>query len=170
MKSTLMLLATFTLALTGAMAKDKPAKAELKDASGATVGTATLKQAGDGVLLTVKLTNAKPGQHGIHIHTAGKCEAPDFKSAGGHFNPASKHHGSLNPEGKHGGDLPNITVDANGRGSLHETVSGITLGTGTNGLFHEGGTSLVLHADADDMKSDPAGNSGARIACGVITH
>ncbi|MCX6625698.1 MAG: superoxide dismutase family protein [Acidobacteria bacterium] len=168
MKATLILLVTLSVALTAAYAKEKPAKAELKDSSGAKVGTATFSAAGAGVLVTVKLTGAKPGKHGLHIHSVGKCEAPDFKSAAGHFNPSAKHHGAHNPEGKHGGDLPNITADASGKGSIRETVSGVSLGTGDNGLFHQGGTAIVLHADADDLKSDPAGNSGARVACGVI--
>ncbi len=169
MKFTLILPALLALVMSGAMAKDKPAKAGLKDASGANVGTATLRETNGGVLVSVKLTGVKPGVHGIHIHTVGKCDAPAFTSAGGHFNPAHKHHGAMNPEGKHGGDLPNITVAANGKGSLKETVSGINLGTGENGLFHTGGTAVVVHADPDDMKSDPAGNAGVRVACGVIT-
>jgi len=145
------------------------AHAVLKDANGATVGTATFRQSGKDVNVLVRLNHVKPGVHGIHIHEAGKCDAPDFKTAGGHFNPTGRHHGADNPQGMHMGDLHNITVAANGKGTLKETVSGITLGPGDSSLFHNGGTALVLHADPDDLKSDPAGNSGARIACGVIT-
>lgn len=144
------------------------AHADLKNANGEQVGTATFKQVKDGVAVSVHVNNVKPGVHGIHIHEAGKCDAPGFTTAGGHFNPGKKHHGMENPQGMHMGDLRNITVAANGKGTLKETVKGVTLGPGENSLFHEGGTALVLHADPDDMKSDPAGNAGARIACGVI--
>jgi len=163
-----LLTAALSLAMVGAMAKEKPATAVLKDAGGAKVGTATFRETGGGVLVSVKLEGVKPGVHGIHIHAAGSCVAPAFLSAAGHFNPAHKQHGSMNPQGMHRGDLPNITVAANGRGSLRATVTGIDLGTGENGLFHPGGTALVVHANPDDLKSDPAGNAGARVACGVI--
>lgn len=170
MKFPVILTAVLSLVAVGAMAAEKPATAELKDASGAKVGTATLSETSKGVLVSVKLTGVKPGVHGIHIHAVGSCVAPDFKSAAGHFNPAHKQHGAMNPQGMHRGDLRNITVAANGKGSLKETISGIDLGTGENGLFHPGGTAIVVHADPDDMKSDPAGNAGARVACGVISH
>lgn len=119
--------------------------------------------------MAVTVTNLSPGVHAIHIHEAGKCDAPDFKTAGGHFNPANKQHGMQNPEGHHAGDLPNLTVGANGKGTFKSTIQDVTLaGDGANSLFHAGGTSVVIHEKADDMKTDPAGNAGARIACGVI--
>lgn len=168
MRFSAILMAAAVLVPAAVMAAEKPAAAELKNANGAVVGTATFRQTGKGVLVSVKLNGVEAGVHGIHIHAVGKCEAPGFLSAGGHFNPAHKQHGSMNPAGMHRGDLPNITVAANGKGSLKETVTGIDLGTDEHGLFHPGGTAIVLHAGPDDLKSDPAGNSGARIACGVI--
>src|ERR1022692_4503951 len=100
---------------------------------------------------------------------AGKCDAPGFTTAGGHFNPANKQHGMQNPEGHHAGDLPNLTVGANGKGAFKTTIQNVTLaGDGATSLFHAGGTSVLIHEKADDMKTDPAGNAGARIACGMI--
>lgn len=169
MKLTVIGCAALLLAAAGwAAPKEPAAHAVLKNAKGEKAGTATFTEVSNGVNVAVRLNNMKPGVHGIHIHEAGKCDAPDFKTAGGHFNPTAKHHGSGNPQGMHMGDLRNISVAANGTGRLKETVKGITLGPGEDSLFHNGGTALVVHADPDDMKSDPAGNSGARIACGVI--
>src|ERR1035437_6825236 len=140
-------------ALTAAGADRKAAAAELKDAKGQTVGQVKLKEGKNAVTLSAKVTNLPPGQHAIHVHTVGTCEAPDFKTAGGHFNPDNKKHGLENPEGHHAGDMPNFTIDANGKGSYTATLQGVTLaGTGANSLFHEGGTAVVIHEKADDMK------------------
>lgn len=161
----------FLLALAvplAAAAAAPSASASLKDAEGKELGTATLKQVKGGVSVHVVVTGLTPGKHGIHVHGAGKCEPPDFKSAGGHFNPGEKHHGLSNPEGPHVGDMPNLVVGKNGKAAATFTVKGATLGEGPGSLFGPEGTALVIHADADDQKTDPAGNSGARIACGVI--
>jgi len=155
--------------LSAADAGRKSATAELKDANGQTVGHAKFKQGKNAVLLTVTATNLPAGEHAIHVHAVGKCEAPDFKTAGGHFNPENKKHGLLNPEGHHAGDMANFRVRASGKGAYRATLPGVTLeGSGANSLFHEGGTALVVHEKADDMMTDPAGNAGTRIACGPI--
>jgi Cu-Zn family superoxide dismutase len=145
------------------------ATANLANGKGEKVGTAKLKETPKGVSLTLDVSNLPPGVHGFHIHAVGKCEAPDFKSAGGHFNPEGKKHGLENPEGHHAGDMQNLTVDAQGKAKVKVVVQGVTLGDGANSLFQPQGTAIVIHADPDDMKTDPAGNAGARIACGVIT-
>lgn len=156
------------LALLTTAASAAPAKATLKDAKGAEVGTAVIKPAAGGVQVSLKLAGMPAGVHAIHIHAVGKCEAPGFTTAGGHFNPEKKQHGMHNPQGSHAGDLENITVGPKGKLKTKINVKGVTLGDGANSLFHEGGTAIVIHAAADDYKTDPAGNAGARIACGVI--
>jgi Cu-Zn family superoxide dismutase len=151
-------------------AAPKTAHADIVNAQGAKIGTAKLKAVSGGVQIKVSVAQLTAGDHGIHIHTVGKCEGPAFTTAGGHFNPTSAHHGVNNTQNPHphAGDLPNLTVAANGRGSATVTATGVTLGDGANSLFHDGGTSLVIHAKADDLMSDPSGNSGDRIACGII--
>ena len=144
------------------------ARAQLKDAQAKVVGTATLSEVPGGVRVTLRVNGLKPGEHGFHIHAVGKCEPPDFMSAGAHFNPHAKHHGLANPQGPHAGDFPNLKVGADGAGSLDTIDSLVTLKEGPNSLIRPGGTSLIIHADPDDEKTDPAGNSGARVTCGVI--
>jgi Cu-Zn family superoxide dismutase len=143
----------------------------LKDAKGNDVGTATIKSSGKGVEVKLNVKSLPPGEHALHFHQNAKCEAPDFKSAGPHFNPDNKQHGLDNPQGHHNGDMPNVTVAANGTSKAAVKDPNVVLGTGSeaNSLFANGGTALMIHAKADDMKTDPAGNAGDRIACGVIT-
>jgi Cu-Zn family superoxide dismutase len=146
----------------------KSAHADIMDAQGSKVGTARITAGADGVSVLVNVEKLSPGTHGIHIHNIGKCEGPAFTTAGGHFNPDMKKHGKDNPDGPHAGDLLNLEVGADGAGKATLHAMGVTLGDGPNSLFHDGGTAIVIHATADDYKTDPSGNSGARIACGVI--
>jgi len=163
-------LSCFSAAGQLAAASPKSAHAEIMNAQGTRIGSAKITPTGHGVKISVKVSQLTPGEHGIHIHAVGKCEAPAFTSAGGHFNPTAAHHGihSVQDPHPHLGDLMNLVVDKNGRGNANFIADGVTLGDGANSLFHEGGTSLVIHAKADDLMSDPSGNSGDRIACGVI--
>jgi Cu-Zn family superoxide dismutase len=142
------------------------ATATLHDATGASVGTATLRDTHAGLLITGSLTGIPAGAHGIHVHAVGKCEAP-FTTAGGHFNPESKHHGFMSAEGPHLGDLPNVITVASGSTQFEFLLADASL-KGRNALLDADGASIVVHAGRDDFVTDPAGNSGARIACGIV--
>lgn len=144
------------------------AHADIVNAQGQKIGTAEIQPSGSGVRIDVSVSQLPPGTHAIHVHNVGKCDAPDFASAGPHFNPTSKKHGKDNPDGPHSGDLLNLEVQADGVGKASLADPNATLAAGPNSLFHDGGTALVIHAGPDDYKTDPSGNSGARIACGVI--
>ena len=144
---------------------------ELKDAKGNSVGTATIIAKGQGVEVKLDLKDLPPGEHAVHFHQKPMCDPPDFKTAGGHFNPTNKQHGFDNPNGHHAGDMTNFTVKENGTAKATVKDADVVLGNGSesNSLLANGGTSIMIHAKADDMKTDPSGNSGDRIACGVIT-
>jgi Cu-Zn family superoxide dismutase len=156
------------LSLPAAAQSGQIAHADLKDKSGKAVGSADLTQTAVGVLIKLSIKDLKSGEHAVHVHAVGKCDAP-FDSAGPHFNPGNHKHGMLAGEG-HAGDLPNLHVPQNGDLEVEMVAANVTLDTGKpNSLFDSDGSSLVIHAAADDYRTDPAGDSGERIACGVIT-
>src|SRR5215470_3206847 len=143
-------------------------KVELKDAQGKDVGNILIWDQGPGVALQLDLHDLTPGEHALHFHQVPKCEGPDFKSAGGHFNPEGKKHGFDNPDGHHAGDMKNFTVGADGKARTKLEDADATLKEGPHSLLTNG-AAVVVHAKADDYKTDPAGNAGDRVACGVIT-
>ena len=142
----------------------RTATAQLLTAAGVPAGRATATEVAGGLRVTIDGRAMPAGTHGAHIHTVGRCDAPDFASAGPHWNPAATKHGSMNPQGPHQGDLPNLLVGKDGRGTLGVTLAGATLA----GLLDADGGAMVVHAAADDLMTDPSGNSGGRIACGVF--
>ena len=155
-----------------AKAKSEKLVVHIKTSEGQDAGTATFKQLKDGKLsIKLNLKNLPFGQHAVHIHEHAVCDAPDFKGAGGHFNPAGKAHGTMNPMGHHNGDLPqNVSIDENHVGEASFKVNDLSLGpSAPDSILANGGTAIVIHEHADDMKTDPTGNAGNRIACGVIS-
>ena len=146
------------------LAAGRVATATLMTAAGKDVGTVTVREVDGGLSVSVDARDLSPGMHGAHLHTIGKCEAPDFASAGGHWNPTGMKHGSMNPQGPHEGDMPNLMIGADGRGKLTTRLAGGSF----DALMDADGAAMVIHAAADDLKTDPSGNSGARLACGVL--
>lgn len=170
-------LAASALALAGCMdqpptvasgASARSATATLADASGASKGAATVADTPAGMRLAIDANGLPQGAHGLHIHMIGRCDARDFASAGPHWNPTGKMHGKDSPGGPHWGDLPNLIIGANGRGRLETVIAGTQLYGGTAPLIDADGSAIIVHASADDYRTDPSGNSGARIACGVF--
>ena len=155
------------------IAANKPITITMKDGSGKGVGTAVISDepAGKGVKIALDLKNLPPGEHAVHLHMTAKCEGPGFTTAGEHFNPSNAHHGVNNPESPkpHVGDLPNFNVGPDGTAKMTLENPRVSLGKGSNSVFANGGTALVVHAKPDDLRSDPAGNAGDRIACGTIS-
>lgn len=141
---------------------------ELKDGSGKKVGMAKITKLKTGVTVHLEVEGLSPGDHAVHFHEKGVCTGPDFKSAGGHFNPTHKEHGFDSPAGHHLGDMRNFTVGADGKAVVDVKDESVNLGKGVSSLYQVGGTALVIHAKPDDYKSQPAGNAGDRVACGEI--
>lgn len=148
----------------GTVKNARVASATLRTPDGTEVGHATAREVKNGLRISIETTGLPEGMHGAHIHTTGKCEGPGFASAGGHWNPLNTQHGTLNPAGPHEGDLPNLVIGKTGRGVLAINVPMATM----DGLLDADGSAIVIHAGVDDMKTDPSGNSGGRIACGVF--
>ena len=151
-------------------ASDPPrmAWAELRDKSGESVGSAVLREEDGHVRIVVQASGLTPGRHGVHVHAVGRCEPPGFQSAGGHFNPLAKQHGLDSATGPHAGDLPDLEVDARGRTEYVAVTPRLTLGPGPTSIFDADGSAIVIHAAADDQRTDPSGNSGDRVLCGVL--
>lgn len=149
----------------GGATVSESAVAMLHTASGADVGRAVATGEGNGVRIAIDARAMPPGTHGVHVHAVGKCDAPDFTTAGAHWNPGAMKHGTQNPAGPHAGDLPNLIVAADGTGSLSMMLPSGTLAA----MLDADGAAFVVHATADDMMTDPSGNSGGRIACGVFS-
>jgi Cu-Zn family superoxide dismutase len=170
MRAGLLLAVLLLLAGCGLTSPSGPvtARAELRNAAGEPVGAADFTQIGRVVRIVMEVQGLPPGPKAVHVHEVGRCDPPGFTTAGGHFNPEDKQHGALNPRGPHAGDLPNVTVEANGTGRLEAASEAITLLQGRTSLFDADGSALVVHAAPDDFRTDPTGNAGPRLLCGVI--
>jgi Cu-Zn family superoxide dismutase len=163
----LLLALSFCAAL--AAAQENPSvKVNFVNAKGQPAGTGAVTQVPAGVLISLDVTGLTPGPHGFHIHEAGRCDPPDFKTAGGHFNPTKKAHGFKTPKGHHAGDIANLIAGKDGAAHTEVLVEGVKLSDGDMALLRPGGTAIVIHAQPDDYKTDPAGASGDRLVCGVI--
>ena len=163
--------ASLALALSAASTAAAPASgasARISRPDGSRIGDATLTQVRGGVSVSVRAHGLSAGRYGLHLHAVGQCEGPAFASAGAHWNPTNRQHGRLNPMGVHMGDLPNLEIGPGGSGHVRFTIAGARLRGGDHPLLDADGAAIVLHAAADDERTDPSGNSGARVACGVI--
>ena len=152
----------------GAQLPDPIATVSLFDSAGTRVGLVTFSEANGNGQMGISVAGLAPGRHGMHLHETGACTPPDFESAGGHFNPASKQHGLENPEGPHAGDMPNLIVETDGSADTTFTVSASLVAQGAGSMIGAQKRAFVIHADPDDQKTDPSGNSGSRVVCGVI--
>lgn len=166
------LMGAMMLALGGAAASAQPGNvdrvaAALSEPGGREIGQASVEREGENVRVRIALNGLAAGRYGAHIHRTGRCEGPAFESAGAHWNPTGQQHGFDNPSGRHRGDLPNVRIGANGRGSLTFVIRGARL-RGESAIMDADGAAVVIHASADDYRTDPSGNSGARIACGIL--
>ena len=159
----------FLLIYTANACAQNQGRADIKNADGKSIGSGSFRETKDGVLMTINVKGLPQGLHAVHVHSVGKCEAPAFTSAGAHFNPTDKKHGLKNTAGPHAGDLPDMYVEKNGTGRYEVLIDSMTLGSGETSIFDADGSTIVIHVTADDNVTDPAGNSGDRIACGVIT-
>jgi len=144
------------------------AHAELSEPSGRLVANAAAYDEDGGLRIHVDAAGLAPGVYGVHIHSVGRCDPPGFESAGPHWNPAAREHGARNPRGPHLGDLPNLSIGADGRGRLIFTIPGVGEAIGPHAMMDGDGAAIIIHAQADDYRTDPSGNSGARLACGVF--
>jgi Cu-Zn family superoxide dismutase len=171
MKSTALWATVLILAagLTTRVGAQEAADATFKNSEGKVVGTVHIEHMSSATLLFLKLHDLPPGVHGIHIHSVGTCTPPSFDSAGPHYNPGKSQHGMKNPKGPHAGDLPNITIPADGKLETTLMVTAAWQWEGDGGILDGDGSSVVIHANPDDYMTDPSGNSGPRIACAVIT-
>ncbi len=147
---------------------DAGAVADLVNARGDVVGAASFTRTAAGVQIALHVAGLPPGEHGLHLHEVGTCDPPDFATAGAHFNPRDSQHGLRNPFGPHAGDLPNLPVGSDGAATVAITTNRVTLDPGEGSLFDDDGSALVIHEAVDDQMSDPAGNSGGRLVCGVV--
>ncbi len=159
----------FAMVLAQSAGATTTAHVTLKNSKGESVGTVKIFEIAKGVRMDVEVKGLSPGEHGFHVHENGTCTAPDFKSAGGHYNPSKKAHGFDVPNGHHGGDMPNLIAGADGEAHAQIFNMGVSLNKKSrNSLLKSGGTAIVIHEKADDQKSQPAGDAGGRVACGEI--
>ena len=169
MRRTLAAMLTVAGCLAATQAGAQSANAVLVDPDGKKIGNVALSQLAQGVRIFAEATDLPPGVHAFHIHETGECQPPEFTSAGGHYNPTGEQHGWDNPEGHHAGDLPNVHVRDDGVLAIEYFTDSVTLGEGDTTLFDDDGSAIVMHEGADDYQTDPAGDAGSRIACGVIS-